>query len=61
MSGWGWVMICSMLDTCCLLPTAFLLLLLLLSVGRWIPYFWLLLGTFGYGYGNSNSKILLFG
>lgn len=37
MSGWGWVMICSML-----LSVAAFLLLLLLSVGRWIPYFWLL-------------------
>lgn len=43
MSGWRWVRICSMLDNCCLLLTAFcFLMLLLLSVGRWIPYFWIL-------------------
>lgn len=42
-----------MLAAYCLLVSAycFLLLLLLLSVGRWIPYFWLLLVTFScFGY-----------
>lgn len=62
MSGWGWVRICSMLAAYC-----FSDVVVVAAVGRWIPYFWLLLvtfgyfGFFGYGYGNSNSKILLFG
>lgn len=54
MSGWGWVRICSMLAAffafCC---CCFLLLLLVVG--------YLTFGSFGYGYGNSNSKILLSG
>lgn len=51
-------------DACCLLLTGFcfLMLLLLLVVGYltfgYIGYFGYL--TFGYGYGNSNSKIFAF-
>lgn len=54
MSGWGLVRD-DLFDAYWFLLVVYCLLLLLLVVG------YLTFNYFGYGYGNSNSKILLFG